>query len=65
MSGKKRLTILIALVMAFTMCFDTALVSAKTLEQLQKEIYKNSRSCIRILKRKWEWLKEWRSWRDP
>ncbi len=51
MSGKKRLTILIALVMAFTMCFDTALVSAKTLEQLQKEIYKKQQELYKNLEK--------------
>ncbi|MGI6765679.1 MAG: murein hydrolase activator EnvC family protein [Lentihominibacter sp.] len=51
MTGKKRLTILIALVMAFTMCFDTALVSAKTLEQLQKEIYKKQQELYKNLEK--------------
>ncbi len=51
MMGKKRLTILIALVMAFTMCFDTAMVSAKTLEQLQKEIYKKQQELYKNLEK--------------
>ncbi len=50
-TGKKRLAILIALVMAFTMCFDTAMVSAKTLEQLQKEIYKKQQELYKNLEK--------------